>query len=199
MDDTRMMHQSETNLPGNAALKSLSEKSMSVLVYAISIIVVLLVAFMLYVPQSITIDGLNVMVLPKLNAFINSACTILLSLGLYFIKKKNIAAHRMMMMSAFGLSIVFLLSYVTYHSSAPSTTYGGEGIIRYIYFTILITHIFLAAIIVPLALFTLLRAWRSEFPLHKKIARWTLPLWLYVTITGVIVYLMISPYYTLGQ
>lgn len=199
MDDTRMMHQSETNLPGNAALKSLSEKSMSVLVYAISIIVVLLVAFMLYVPQSITIDGLNVMVLPKLNAFINSACTILLSLGLYFIKKKNIAAHRMMMMSAFGLSIVFLLSYVTYHSSAPSTTYGGEGIIRYIYLTILITHIFLAAIIVPLALFTLLRAWRSEFPLHKKIARWTLPLWLYVTITGVIVYLMISPYYTLGQ
>jgi putative membrane protein len=194
-----MMNQTETHLPGNAKLQSLSERTISLIVYSISIVVVLLVAFMLYVPQAITIDGLNVFVLPKLNAFINSACTILLSLGFYFIRKKNIAAHRMMMMSAFGLSIVFLLSYVTYHSSAPSTTFGGEGFIRVIYFTILITHIVLAAIIVPLALFTLLRAWRSEFPLHKKIARWTLPIWLYVTITGVIVYLMISPYYTMGQ
>ncbi len=194
-----MMKNSQSNLAGNDTLKSMSERTMSLLVYSVSIIVVLLVAFMLYVPQAITIDGLNVMVLPKLNAFINSACTVLLTLGFYFIRKKNIAAHRMMMMSAFGLSLLFLLSYVTYHSSAPSTTFGGEGVIRLVYFTILISHIILAAIIVPLALFTLLRAWRSEFPLHKKIARWTLPIWLYVTITGVIVYLMISPYYTMGQ
>jgi len=193
------MNKPQSQIAGNPILQSMTERTMSLLVYSVSIIVVLLVAFMLYVPQAITIEGLNIMVLPKLNAYINSACTVLLSLGFYFIRTKNIAAHRMMMMSAFGLSLLFLLSYVTYHSSAPSTTFGGEGMIRIVYFTILITHIVLAAIIVPLALFTLLRAWRSEFPLHKKIARWTLPIWLYVTITGVIVYLMISPYYTMGQ
>jgi len=194
-----MMNANQPSAQGTNMLQSMSERTLSLVIYSISIIVVILVAFLLYVPQAITIEGLNVMVLPKLNAYINSACTILLALGFYFIRNKRIAAHRMMMMSAFGLSILFLLSYVAYHSQAPSTTFGGEGIIRIVYFTILITHIVLAAIIVPLALFTLLRAWRSEFPLHKKIARWTLPIWLYVTITGVIVYLMISPYYTMGQ
>lgn len=194
-----MMNANQPSAQGTSLLQSMSERTLSLTIYSISIIVVILVAFLLYVPQAITIEGLNVMVLPKLNAYINSACTILLALGFYFIRNKRIAAHRMMMMSAFGLSILFLLSYVTYHSQAPSTTFGGEGLIRIVYFTILITHIVLAAIIVPLALFTLLRAWRSEFPLHKKIARWTLPIWLYVTITGVIVYLMISPYYTMGQ
>jgi len=194
-----MMNANQPSAQGTSLLQSMSERTLSLTIYSISIIVVILVAFLLYVPQAITIEGLNVMVLPKLNAYINSACTILLTLGFYFIRNKRIAAHRMMMMSAFGLSTLFLLSYVTYHSQAPSTTFGGEGMIRIVYFTILITHIVLAAIIVPLALFTLLRAWRSEFPLHKKIARWTLPIWLYVTITGVIVYLMISPYYTMGQ
>lgn len=194
-----MMNANQPSAQGTNMMQSMSERTLSLVIYSISIIVVILVAFLLYVPQAITIEGLNVMVLPKLNAYINSACTILLTLGFYFIRNKRIAAHRMMMMSAFGLSILFLLSYVAYHSQAPSTTFGGEGIIRIVYFTILITHIVLAAIIVPLALFTLLRAWRSEFPLHKKIARWTLPIWLYVTITGVIVYLMISPYYTMGQ
>lgn len=194
-----MMNANQPSAQGTNILQSMSERTLSLVIYSISIIVVILVAFLLYVPQAITIEGLNVMVLPKLNAYINSACTILLALGFYFIRNKRIAAHRMMMMSAFGLSILFLLSYVAYHSQAPSTAFGGEGIIRIVYFTILITHIVLAAIIVPLALFTLLRAWRSEFPLHKKIARWTLPIWLYVTITGVIVYLMISPYYTMGQ
>lgn len=194
-----MMNANQPSAQGTNMLQSMSERTLSLAIYSISIIVVILVAFLLYVPRAITIEGLNVMVLPKLNAYINSTCSILLALGYYFIRNKRIAAHRMMMMSAFGLSILFLLSYVTYHSQAPSTTFGGEGIIRIVYFTILITHIVLAAIIVPLALFTLLRAWRSEFPLHKKIARWTLPIWLYVTITGVIVYLMISPYYTMGQ
>lgn len=193
------MNEHQYTEQGSNVLKSMSERTLSLMVYSLSIIVVILVAFMLFVPQAITIEGLNVMVLPKLNAYINSACTVLLTLGYFFIRNKRIAAHRMMMMSAFGLSILFLLSYVTYHSQAPSTSFGGEGIIRMIYFIILISHISLAAIIVPLALFTLLRAWRSEFPLHKKIARWTLPIWLYVTSTGVIVYLMISPYYTMGQ
>jgi putative membrane protein len=116
-------------------------------------------------------------------------------LGVYFIKNKKRQAHKTVMLSAFTLSVLFLLSYVLYHSQAPATHYGGEGIIKIIYFFILITHIILAACIVPLALFTLLRAWRSEFVKHKAIAKWTFPIWLYVTITGVIVYFMISPYY----
>ncbi|MFM8839537.1 MAG: DUF420 domain-containing protein [bacterium] len=198
MDDDSMMN-SNQHPPSGGVLHSISEKTISLMIYSISIVVVILVAFLIYVPQAITIEGLNVMMLPRLNAYVNSTCTVLLTLGYVFIRNKNIAAHRMMMMSAFGLSILFLLSYVTYHSQAPSTSFGGEGFIKAVYFSILISHIVLAALIVPLALFTLLRAWRSEFPLHKKIARWTLPLWLYVTITGVIVYLMISPYYTMGQ
>lgn len=104
--------------------------------------------------------------------------------------------HKTVMLSAFILSCLFLVSYVTYHSQASSTHFGGQGMIRMVYFVILITHIILAAGIVPLALFTITRSWRGEFNKHKKIARWTLPIWLYVTITGVVVYLMISPYYT---
>ena len=181
------------------SLQKVSEKTLSLIVYSLTIVVVLLVAFMIYFPQTLSIGGINVYGLPRLNAFINSCCTILLSLGFYFIKNKNIKLHRISMMSAFGLSIVFLLSYVSYHSQAPATSFGGQGIVKAWYYGVLISHIVLAIVIVPMALFTLLRAWRSEFPLHKKIARWTLPLWLYVTITGVIVYLMISPYYTMGQ
>ena len=99
------------------------------------------------------------------------------------------------MLSAFIFSAVFLLSYVTYHSSAPETKFGGAGLIKGIYLFLLLTHIVLASIIVPLALLTLYRIWKNQVEKHKKIARWTFPIWLYVSITGVIVYLMISPYY----
>lgn len=102
-----MMNANQPSAQGTNMLQSMSERTLSLVIYSISIIVVILVAFLLYVPQAITIEGLNVMVLPKLNAYINSACTILLTLGFYFIRNKRIAAHRMMMMSAFGLSILF--------------------------------------------------------------------------------------------
>ena len=176
-------------------VQSMNESSLSVLVYSLTIVVVLLVSFMLYFPQALAIGSLDVSSLPKLNAFLNGSCSVLLMLGVYFIKNKKRQAHKTVMLSAFTLSVLFLLSYVLYHSQAPATHYGGEGIIKIIYFFILITHIILAACIVPLALFTLLRAWRSEFVRHKAIAKWTFPIWLYVTITGVIVYFMISPYY----
>ena len=176
-------------------VQSMNESSLSVLVYSLTIVVVLLVSFMLYFPQALAIGSLDVSSLPKLNAFLNGSCCVLLMLGVYFIKNKKRQAHKTVMLSAFTLSVLFLLSYVLYHSQAPATHYGGEGIIKIIYFFILITHIILAACIVPLALFTLLRAWRSEFVRHKAIAKRTFPIWLYVTITGVIVYFMISPYY----
>jgi putative membrane protein len=183
---------------GVSGLKNMSEKSLSVTVYSLAIIVFLLVAFMLAYPQTLAIGSMDVSGLPRLNAFLNSACSVLLIFGYMFIRKKNIRMHKTMMLSAFGLSVIFLLSYVAYHSQAPATRFGGEGIIKYVYFFILITHIILAASVVPLALFTLVRAWRQEFPRHMKIARWTFPIWLYVTVTGVIVYLMISPYYPAG-
>ena len=99
------------------------------------------------------------------------------------------------MLTAFALSALFLISYVIYHSLAEETHFGGEGVIRYIYFFILITHIILAAAIVPLVLITLVRGLSNKFDKHRKIARWTFPLWLYVAVTGVVVYLMLRPYY----
>ena len=108
---------------------------------------------------------------------------------------KKFDLHKKLMLSAVGVSVLFLLSYVTYHATSESTVFGGEGAIRVVYLFILLTHIVLAIAIVPLVLVTLSRALSQKFDKHKKIARWTLPLWLYVTITGVIVYFMIAPYY----
>ena len=99
------------------------------------------------------------------------------------------------MLIALLLSVLFLMSYVVYHSLSDETRFGGEGVIKYLYYFVLITHIVLAAVIVPFVLFTFLRAFTNNFPAHKKIAKWTLPLWLYVAITGVLVYLLLLPYY----
>ena len=164
----------------------------------ISVAVVALVAFLLFSNREVS-EGFDsrIYVLPKLNAFINSTVSVLLIAGFYFIRiQKNIKAHRAFMLSAFIFSVLFLVSYVIYHSlPQPETKFGGEGFIRYIYFFILLTHILLASIIVPLALVTLYRIWKNQVEKHKRIARWTFPIWLYVSVTGVIVYLMISPYY----
>ena len=134
-------------------------------------------------------------VLPKFHAFINGTVSLLLMMSFWFIKNKKRKAHKWCNISALILSALFLVSYVTYHTFTDSTKFGGEGLIKYIYYFILLTHIVLAAIILPIILFTFLRAFTGNFEKHRKIARWTLPLWLYVSITGVIVYLMISPYY----
>jgi uncharacterized membrane protein YozB (DUF420 family) len=129
--------------------------------------------------------------LPALNACLNSISTVLLSLGYYFIRRREIQKHRWMMTSAFLCSCLFLISYLTYHYHVGSVPFTKQGWIRPVYFTILITHVVLAATIVPLALITLYRAWRSQFDRHKRIARWTWPLWMYVSVTGVVVYLML--------
>ncbi len=177
-------------------LKQVNEKSLAILVYAISIVVVSLVAFMLFFPQALALgEGINVSVLPAFHAFLNGSTAALLMVGFWFIKQRKFQAHKTVMVSAFILSSIFLISYVIYHSQAPVSKFGGEGAIRYVYFFVLITHIVLASIILPFALFTIARSWRGEFEKHKKIARWTLPLWLYVAVTGVVVYLMMKPYY----
>ncbi len=134
--------------------------------------------------------------LPKLNAWINGTCSILLMLSLYFIKQKNIQAHKITNLTAFGLSSLFLVSYVLYHWLAASTEFPNNNpSLRMTYLLILISHIILAAVVLPLILMSFYRGLQMQVALHKKIVRFAYPIWLYVTITGVIVYLMISPYY----
>jgi putative membrane protein len=133
--------------------------------------------------------------LPKLNAFINGTAFVVLIAAFIAIKNKNVALHKKLTTTAMFLSILFLLSYITFHFTTESTHYCGEGAMKYLYFFILITHILLSAIIVPLVLFTYARGHMMQVEKHRRIAKITWPLWLYVTATGVIVYLMISPCY----
>lgn len=140
--------------------------------------------------------------LPKLNAFINGTCSLLLLLSLYFIRQKEIALHRKLNIIAFCLSSVFLLSYVTYHWMAQETTFPLDNPLRTSYLVILISHIILAAVVLPLILLSFYYGLKSQeaggesyVQRHRKLTRWSFPIWLYVTVTGVIVYLMISPFY----
>lgn len=133
--------------------------------------------------------------LPTLNAALNSASALLLAAGYLFILSGRVAAHRRCMLAAFTTSALFLTSYLIYHYNVGSVPFSGRGWIRGLYFSILISHTILAAAIVPLVLITLMRALKSDFLRHRKIARWTLPLWFYVSVTGVIVYWML---YRLG-
>ena len=135
----------------------------------------------------------DVHIFAKFNAIINSIVSILLVTGLIAVRNRRYVLHKKIMMTAMILSVLFLVSYICHHLFAGDTKFGGMGAIRYLYFFILITHIFLAAIILPFILFTAYRAMISEFVRHKKIARLTWPIWLYVSVTGVLVYLMISP------
>lgn len=139
--------------------------------------------------------GFDVHIFALINAVINSMVSLLLIAGFIAVKNKNFVAHKKIMLAAIMLSVAFLISYIAHHLLSGDTKFGGVGNIRYFYFFILITHIFLAAIILPFILFTAYRALTGEYAKHKKIARFAFPLWLYVSITGVIVYLMISPYY----
>ena len=129
--------------------------------------------------------------LPALNASLNAIAAVLLVIGYILIRKRKIAQHRLVMLSAFATSALFLTSYLVYHANVGSRPFPGQGPIRTIYFTILFTHVVLAAAILPMALITLNHALRQRFTRHVPIARWTLPIWLYVSVTGVIVYLML--------
>ena len=133
--------------------------------------------------------------LPHLNAILNATCALLLFSGYSFIRAGRVAAHRTCQMAAVVVSVIFLASYLTYHYHHGATRFAGEGLARPIYFTILISHTILAIVIVPLVGVTLYRALKADFVRHRRIARLTLPLWLYVSITGVIVYLMLYQIY----
>ena len=134
---------------------------------------------------------ISVAQLPTLNAALNTLSAVLLFTGYLYIRGKNGSAHRVCMLSAFVSSILFLISYLIYHYHVGSVPFKGQGWVRPVYFTILLTHTILAVTVVPLALITLNRALRERFDAHRRIARWTLPIWLYVSVTGVVVYLML--------
>lgn len=134
-------------------------------------------------------------VLPHLNAVLNTSSFILLLSGYFFIRRKRVNAHRNCQIGALTVSVLFLISYLTYHAHHGATPFPGQGIVRPIYFTILFTHTVLAAVIVPFVIVTVRRAMRGDFQRHKRIARVTLPMWLYVSVTGVVVYLMLYHLY----
>ena len=129
--------------------------------------------------------------LPAVNASLNALATVLLATGWVLISQGKVEQHRRCMLAAFATSSLFLASYLVYHFNVGSIAFTGQGPMRILYFTILISHIVLAIVILPMALITLARALRTQFDAHRRIARWTLPLWLYVSITGVIVYIML--------
>ncbi len=187
-----------------------TKKNYSLLIWILSVAIPVVVGILIFAPQKIEGSGEWVYLLPHLNATFNSVTSIVLILGLLFILRKNIKAHRLMMSISFTLGSLFLISYVIYHATADSTVFGdlnGNGVLddsekteemmflRSVYLVILLSHILLAAIVVPFVLFAFYFALTDKIDKHKKIVKFTFPIWLYVSITGVVVYLMISPFY----
>ncbi len=165
------------------------------LIITLSIVVPVLVLILMYLPQRYNIFGTQSGTFPLFHAVINGSTALLLLAGYFFMKIGEYKLHRNFMITAFVLSAVFLISYVISKISNDPVPYGGEGSLRYLYFFILITHIVLSGIIVPLVLFTMYRGLTGQYEKHKRIARWTFPIWLYVAITGVLVYILMLPYY----
>lgn len=174
-----------------------TSKNYTTVVVTLSVVVNALILLLFFSPigyqGEVTFD---IKIFPRLNAIFNSFTFIFLLVALYAIKKRNITLHKRFVLAAFTTTLLFAVSYLTYHYlSVETTRYGGEGFMRSFYFFILITHSVLAAIIVPLALFSLIWGWTNQLDKHRKIVRWSMPIWLYVSSTGVLVYLLISPYY----
>ncbi|MEB2781792.1 DUF420 domain-containing protein [Algoriphagus sp. C2-6-M1] len=178
---------------GNSLLEN--ERKVKGWIIAISVIIPMAVAVLIFMPSKIDLGVAWVYFLPHLNAVVNSAATLALIAGLLFIKKGNIPYHRASMTVAFVLGAIFLVSYVIYHAAAESTSFGGEGMIRSIYYFLLLTHIVLAAVALGPILFAYYYGYTDQRVKHRNVVKFAYPIWLYVTLTGVIVYLMISPYY----
>lgn len=172
------------------------EKKFNLPIIIVSILIPIVVAILFSVKLKdfgINVEPLSF--LPPIYATINGITAVLLIAAVIAIKNGNQKVHQALMTSAISCSVLFLVMYVAYHMTADSTKFGGEGVIKIIYFIILISHIALSVIIIPFVLYTYVRALSGNFERHKKLARITFPLWLYVAVTGVIVYLMIAPYY----
>ena len=178
--------------------KLIQEKNYKKLITILSIIIPVAVAALFGINlQQLGFDVTPLSFLPPIYASVNGLTAILLIYAVVAIKKGNRKLHEKLNTFAIFCSVLFLVMYVAYHMTSNSTSFGGDGIIKYVYYFILITHIILSIVVIPFVLTTFMRAKLTDFPAHKKIAKITFPLWLYVAITGVVVYLMISPYYVL--
>lgn len=172
------------------------EKKYKGIIWVLSIVIPLAVAALFGVNlRKLGYDVEPLSFLPPIYATINGLTAVFLVAAVYFIKRGNAKLHENLIKLCMACSSLFLLMYVAYHMTSDSTPYGGEGVIRYVYFFILISHIILSVIIIPFVLFTFVRGIAGAYERHKKLARITYPMWLYVAVSGVIVYLMISPYY----
>lgn len=171
----------------------LDDKKYNKLIVILSIVIPIVVAalFGIKIPN---VEPLSF--LPPIYASINGLTAIILVLAFFAIKNKNIILHKKLMTSAIFCSVAFLVMYVAYHMTSDSTKFGGEGFVKYIYYFVLLTHIIMSIVVIPFVLITYVRAITNNIEKHKKIAKVTFPLWLYVAVTGVIVYIMISPYYS---
>ncbi|MDQ0163160.1 DUF420 domain-containing protein [Bacillus alveayuensis] len=172
-------------------------KNYTPLVVALSVVINAVILILFFTPIGYRGDiEFDLTIFPRFNAILNSFTFVFLLAALFAIKKKNIKVHRNFIIAAFITTTLFCISYLTYHYlSTEPTRYGGEGFLKYFYFFILTTHSFLAAVIVPLALFAFFWGMSMQVEKHRKIVRWAMPIWLYVSFTGVLVYILISPYY----
>ena len=171
-----------------------NDRLANAVIIILSIVVFALVTLM----RRVKIDlgfGFDTHVFPALSALLNSIVSVLLVAGLIFVKQKRLELHKKTMMMAVVFSILFLITYVLYHFTTVETAFGGEGFMKTLYYLILFSHIALAGIILPFILFAVYRGLTGEYDRHKKLTRWVWPVWFYVSVTGVVVYFMISPYY----
>jgi len=182
----------DVNLPEPSLTKN--DKLAKRLIWTVSIVVFAVVVLLHELKIKVEV-GFDAHIFAKINAIINGTVAALLVLGIYFVKSKRYVLHKKTMNLAIILSLLFLLSYIAHHILTESTSFAKEGAIMYVYYIILISHILLAGLSLPFILFTAYRASISEFAAHKKMAKYVFPVWLYVAVTGVIVYLMIYPYY----
>jgi putative membrane protein len=188
-------------MPAKESTKS-KDKRYTPLIIGISVLLPAVVALLFFLPG---VDGVSPELriwlnkLPMFNAIVNGSTAVILIAGVIAIKSGNTLLHQRLMSTALLLSIVFLVSYVSYHLTSESTRYGGEGVIKKVYLAVLLSHILLSIAVVPMVLVTYVRALSARFDKHRRIARITFPIWLYVAITGVLVYLMIQPYYPFNQ
>lgn len=174
-----------------------SAKKYNKWIVVLSIVIPLIVALLFGINlRDLGFDVEPLTFLPPIYATINGFTAVILLIAFWAIKNKHIVLHENLMTTAIGCSAAFLIMYVAYHMTSDTTKFEGEGIIKYVYYFILITHILLSIVIIPFVLITYVRAITNDFERHKKIAKITFPMWLYVAITGVVVYVMISPYYT---
>lgn len=179
----------------NSSGKAFKKRNYKPFIIALSVILIGAIGALSGMRGEKKFEASELAFLPLTNAILNCFTFVFLICALIAILKRNVTVHQRFIYAAFTTTLLFLFTYVSYHYLAASTPFGGEGFIAGFYYFILITHIILAAAIVPLALTSVTRAWNRENDRHKKIARWTMPIWLYVSLTGVLVYVLISPYY----